>query len=198
MQTSVAATTAGVNVATAVCGNIRQHGGYPPAVDSLLDRMEQVLSRRGFSAREWARRSGLAEQHVSTILMRLRKNPDANIGLPTVEALANGANVSAAWLASGSGSPDGFDAPPPDDHAHPPAPPSDGYDDPRFNALPNWPELLAGARRAAPSTPAWVWDGVARSRPMMTTVPTVRMVVAAAKLVEEYGTPPAGAVRGKR
>ena len=164
---------------------------------TLAERLRWVLDHQHapngdpWTPKALSRAAGLGESHVGQIASGTVTDPRGT----TLEKIARAAGVSHAWLASGAGVPVESER---DDHAHPPAPPSDGYDDPRFNALPNWPELLAGARRAAPSTPEWVWDGVARSRPMMTTVPTVRMVVAAAKLVEEYGTPPAGAVRGRR
>ena len=109
MTTLVAATTPVVNIIAATSDNDRCWVRYDPGVSTLLQRIEEILATQGISARELARRSELAEQHVSTSIARLRKNPAAAIALPTLEAMARGAKVSSAWLITGAGTPNASD-----------------------------------------------------------------------------------------
>ena len=89
--------------------NVRCWSGYAAVVSTLLERLEHLLALRAVSARELARRSNLAEQHVSTIITRLRKNPQTNVGLPTLQAIARGGGVSLNWLLTGAGTPESAD-----------------------------------------------------------------------------------------
>lgn len=76
---------------------------------SLLERMQYVLEMHpGWSARDWARASGLKEEsHVTTTMRRLREKPDATVSTKTLAALARGGGVSAEWLSTGRGTPTG-------------------------------------------------------------------------------------------
>lgn len=73
----------------------------------LAERLEQVLEWKGWSAREWARLAGLAEEtHVTQIIRRFRRSPDsATVDASTLAALARAANVSLDWLWFGRGLP---------------------------------------------------------------------------------------------
>ena len=153
---------------------------------SVRDRVLEVLQRTGWSQRELSRRAGLAGSHVSTILTSLGDN----VRTDTLRAIARAAGVSEAWMVTGEGVPDIGAASTPDDHAHPPAPAADGYQDPRFNALPNWSTLLAAAQRKAPDVPAWAWAALAEARPMLTTAPTVGMIVDLGRFVVDHMPPP--------
>lgn len=74
----------------------------------LLERIEFVLESKNWSAREWAKRAKLSEQsHVSTIMRRLREDPEADVSIKVVGKLADAADVSLDWLALGRGTPSG-------------------------------------------------------------------------------------------
>ena len=109
MTTIVDAAPNVVNDLAIDCNNVRCWSGYAAVVSTLLERLEHLLALRAVSARELARRSNLAEQHVSTIITRLRKNPQTNVGLPTLQAIARGGGVSLNWLLTGAGTPESAD-----------------------------------------------------------------------------------------
>jgi transcriptional regulator with XRE-family HTH domain len=161
---------------------------------TLAERLRWVLDHQHapngdpWTPKALSRAAGLGESHVGQIASGTVTDPRGT----TLEKIARAAGVSHAWLASGAGVPVESER---DDHAHPPAPPSDGYDEPRFGALPNWPQLLAGARRKAPDVAEWAWALLPTARPMATSVPTVEMVAEAVRFIERFGTPPAGAVK---
>lgn len=70
---------------------------------SMLARIEQVLTARGWSRREWSRQAGLTEEsHLAGIMRRLRAG-DAGMSTTTLAALATAANVSLDWLVFGRG-----------------------------------------------------------------------------------------------
>lgn len=70
----------------------------------LLDRILTVLEDNGWSETEWSRRAGLKEAtHVSTLIRRLRGNPNATLDAQTAAKLADAANVSLDWLLLGRG-----------------------------------------------------------------------------------------------
>ena len=69
---------------------------------SLLKRMREVLSERGWDESEWAIEAGLRERtHVSTILRRLEAKPESSVDMKTLIALADAAGVTLDWLATG-------------------------------------------------------------------------------------------------
>ena len=76
-------------------------------METVGARIESILERQGISARELSRRAGLGETQVGMVIARYRKNPNAEVTLVTLQAIARAANVSPAWLLTGDGSPDG-------------------------------------------------------------------------------------------
>jgi len=76
-------------------------------VKTLAERMRWVMSAKGWTEREWARKAQLKEMsNVNKLLRRAEENPlripgDAN----TFAALAKAAKVSLDWLALGRGTP---------------------------------------------------------------------------------------------
>jgi transcriptional regulator with XRE-family HTH domain len=103
------------------------------AGQGLRERILWILNANRLTARELSRRSGLSETALSAALKALKKDPQG-IVLRTVEAIAHGAAVSLAWLASGVGSPypsEPADAKPPSSSGAPsPASPDDQEDPP--------------------------------------------------------------------
>lgn len=133
--------------------------------------------------RELSRRSGLRENHVGTILTRLRKNPGADIERETLAAIASGGLVSVHWLATGQGPrrvDDGTGAP------------ADAGDvaAPRFENVANWPALRATAKAIDPGIEDWALDMVAQSNPLLTAPLTAGMVADLAKVVMKHVPPP--------
>lgn len=86
--------------------------------------METVLKLRGWSGREWARRAELAEEsHVTTLMRRMREQPDRLAGdVETYTKLAAAAGVSLDWLLLGRGVPGAPAAIVPDDARYPTRP----------------------------------------------------------------------------
>ena len=168
-------------------------------METLAARIEAVLARLGVSARELSRRAGLHETQVSLVLSRLKKNPDSEVSVPTMRAIARGAGVSEAWLLTGRGSPDDRD-----DHVQP-APPDEvdvagrrpvAQDAartarPLFEHLPDWPELLAGARQIAQDRgrdiPEWAWGALAKSSGLLTGPLSPSAVFDLAKTYADHG-----------
>lgn len=107
--------------------------GYRRGVSSVGDRIEQLLKSKDISARELARRSGLGETQVSVLVTRFRKNPHTHVTIETLRAIAQGANVSLAWLTTGEGSPDS------DDTARTPSTTEDP--EPIMANVPGWAEV---------------------------------------------------------
>jgi len=139
---------------------------------SLKERIEFILKREGISQRELSRRSALTEVHVGQILRRLAQDPDAPVETTTIAAIARGGKVSRAWLLSGRGSPDDHD-----EHESPaPSTAPDYIVRPQFQNLPEWAELLARAKALEPELPAWVWELMARTSPILSAPPTPVMV----------------------
>lgn len=60
---------------------------------------------------ELSRRSGLRHNHVSTIITRLRKDPERDIERDTLIKIAHGGGVSLRWLSTGEGDPNEMDIP---------------------------------------------------------------------------------------
>ena len=79
---------------------------------TLASRMQWILANRArddgsaWDAKALSLASGLGPSHVGQIARGTTKNPQ----LETIQAIAAKARVSAAWLATGAGSPDSLDA----------------------------------------------------------------------------------------
>lgn len=72
-------------------------------MSSLAERIQLILDTHGWSQRELSRRIGLAGPQVGMMLKRLKTKPDADIAAKTLGKIAEVANVSLVWLASGEG-----------------------------------------------------------------------------------------------
>ena len=72
----------------------------------LKNRTNRALPGEDWNQRQWSLRAGLAGQHLSTILSRLRRKPKTTLEVTTIQALAEAADVPFAWLANGEGGPD--------------------------------------------------------------------------------------------
>lgn len=84
-------------------------GGPIVRAVGLRERMLQVLDWKHWSDRQWAREAKLSEEtHVTQIIRRLTKNPDAGVDARTLEKLAIAAKVSLDWLVLGHGTPEIF------------------------------------------------------------------------------------------
>lgn len=71
-------------------------------METVGDRIEIARRRLGISAREVARRAGLGETQVATIVRRYRGNPNAEVALPTIVQLARALDVTLDWLVLGA------------------------------------------------------------------------------------------------
>jgi len=83
-----------------------------PLVATIGDRLEEILKLRGWSQRQLGREAGIAEQHIGILIARFAKDPEAEIELSTLRAIARAARVDLSWLIEGRGAPEG-DAPAP-------------------------------------------------------------------------------------
>lgn len=72
---------------------------------TLRDRLQWILDNRRVSARELSRRAGLAEPHVA-LIMRRAASRDIRLAQLTLVSIAQAADVSLTWLATGRGDPD--------------------------------------------------------------------------------------------
>jgi len=70
---------------------------------SLLERIDQILQQRRWKQTDWSCAAGLKPNHLSVIVHRLRRQPDAGIDAHTAVALAKAAGVTAEWLTTGEG-----------------------------------------------------------------------------------------------
>lgn len=150
--------------------------GILPAVQTLAQRIQWILTELRISQRELSRRAGLAEVHVGQILRRLENNHDAQVEVGTLNAIADAARVSRAWLISGSGTPS--DQPPPEPG------------EPRFGDLPQWSRLAQQARTLDPSLPDWVLTVVATWHTQPDVPPNAALVADLGRLALKYYTPP--------
>lgn len=180
MTTLVAATAYTVNGLAEWASQHQPLPLYPLAVETLADRLEAARERAGISQRELSRRAGLADSQYGVTLARLRKNPNSEVSVPVVKSLARGLGVSEAWLLTGQGSPSSLDA----DSQAPALEDVDAAGRrsvavdaarthrPLLENLPDWPELLAGARQIAADRgreiPEWAWTALGQSGGLLT------------------------------
>lgn len=155
-------------------------------METVAQRVRWVLQRTGWSQRELARRAGLSGSHISLIVTRLGED----VRPQTLKAIAVAAGVSEHWLLTGDGEPQ------PVVHIEPSTGPASDEVDwravPSFDRLPNWPQLMDGARGMRPNHPDYVWQHLGQSRPLLTARPTPGMVAELADVLLKYGEPPAG------
>lgn len=129
-----------------------------------------------WSAKQLSLVAGLSQSHVGQIA---RGDVD-NVDTETLEAIAKAAGVSPAWLVLGTGDPT------PDHTSEVPT----GPGDPRFADLAAWPALRDAAAQLRPTAPQWVWEQLARARPLLPGAVSVGQVVDLADIVLRYGSPP--------
>lgn len=112
MTAKVVATASAVNASTAGLADYDCQRWHAVAVTTIGDRIEEAREARGWSQRELARQSGMAEAAVGVIVTRFKKNPNADIELGTLKAIAAAAGVNLLWMIEGVGprdvAPDGY------------------------------------------------------------------------------------------
>lgn len=154
---------------------------YPSCVATVADRIREVLARTGWSQRELSRRAGLSPAAIGWIL----SHPDRTTELDTIRKIASGAGVSQSWLATGRGSfDDEAQEHPPDDidaaGRRPVAQDATRTSRPVFENLPDWAELLAGARamqaERGREIPDWAFTAVATSSALLTAPPSAATI----------------------
>lgn len=168
-------------------------------METLANRLEWARERLGVSGREVARRAGMHESQYGVTLKRLRDNPDGEVSVPVMKSLARALNVSESWLITGRGSPDDRDdaaqAPPPEDvdiaGRRPVSSGAARSHRPLLENLPDWPELLAGARQIAADRgreiPDWAWTTLGKSGGLLTGPLTAAAVFDLAKTYADHG-----------
>lgn len=161
---------------------------YSVPMETLADRITQILEKRSWSRRELARKAGLAETHVSLILKKFQEDPNASIEDKTIRAIAHAAGVSAAWLQYGSGDP-GW---PDDEPAPAPEVPVTDQVPPAYEQIPGYHAMEAQARVIEPSNPEWAYGQFRRANPLRdASVPlSAASIAAMVKVIATYGTPP--------
>ncbi len=164
-----------------------------PVAGSLADRLKAVLSARRWTPYEWSQKADLSDSTVANIISR-----NSGARLASIEALARAAGVSYEWLARGVG-PSGLDeaiqAPAPEDvdmaGRRPVATDASRSHRPLLENLPDWPELLAGARQIAADRgreiPDWAWVSLSKSGALLTGPLTAAAVFDLAKTYADHG-----------
>ena len=160
------------------------HPAKIPGMTGLRERLVSLVERAGGSQRELSRRAGLTEVHVGQIIRRLEKDPVARIEQTTLDAIARGAGVSAAWLSHGVGTPDSTDASPPAPEDHRPV----------LRNLAGYADAERLAREEHPDWPEWVWEETARASTFDAPVATLALVEDIARLVRRHKSPAGPAV----
>ncbi len=139
------------------------------------------------------------ESQYGVTLKRLRENPDGEVSVPVMKALARALGVSESWLITGRGTPDDRDetaqAPAPEDvdvaGQRPVATDAARTHRPLLENLPDWPELLAGAKQIAADRgreiPDWAWATLAKSGGLLTGPLTSAAVFDLGKTYADHG-----------
>ena len=180
MANEIVATIEKVNAGAIVPAS---HWDYPCGVaPPIVQRLELLLKRTGWSQRELSRRAGLGETHVNLIIRSATKDPESTVELRTLAAIATAAGVSLAWLATGEGSPDADD-----DTRGPSA--SESHVPHHSNAV-GWEDAQREAARRHPNIPAWAWEQAGRSAPAhLRSIVTPDQVVKLARMALELADP---------
>lgn len=156
--------------------------------ETIADRITQILAKRSWSRRELARQAGLAETHVGLILKKFQEDPGASLEAKTIQAIAQAAGVSAAWLQYGAGDP-GW----PDDEPQPvlEVPVSDQVP-PTYEQIPGYLAMEKQARFVDPNLPEWAYLQFRRANPLRdASVPlSAASIAALVRVIATYGTPP--------
>jgi hypothetical protein len=84
----------------------------------LVKRIEWILKHRGFNPTNLAKEAGLTDNHVWTLVNRLKSDAESgnagdkakrgtSVTTDTIDAIARAGRVSFEWLATGRGAPEG-------------------------------------------------------------------------------------------
>lgn len=167
-----------------------------PHTPTIADRIREILDARGWSAAELGRRAGLTSPtHVSVILARGGSRTSGD----TLAKIAAAAGVRTQWLLTGEGARDESDdvsqAPAPDEidvaGRRPVAQDAARTSRPTFENLPDWPELIAGARamqaERGREIPEWAFAAVATSSALLTAPPSAATIYDLARVYADHG-----------
>lgn len=159
----------------------------------LWERVKLACDRSGRSMRSLSEAIGRDPKYVQKLIERAATRPDA----VAMAALARETGVAEGWLVYGRGSPDGSpddrddaaQAPAPEDvdaaGRRPVATDASRSHRPLLENLPDWPELLAGARQIATDRgreiPDWAWVSLSKSGALLTGPLTAAAVFDLAK-----------------
>lgn len=119
------------------------HGAQSPRKGlggEISARLRGLLLKREMSARFLSKAAGLADAHLSILMRRLDQNPDAEVEVGTLIALADAAKVSFAWLVTGRNDAQGE----------------------RLCDLPDWGRYVDFIEENHKSVPRWALDDVGR------------------------------------
>ncbi len=159
-----------------VCVNVRAGHAERPCDRSLPVTLEQriryALKRSGLSARALSMKANLSHGYLASVFLAFGKETEPSFGTGSLRAIARAAGVSSNWLLTGHGSPDD----PEGVESEAPSIAPEYVAVQRFDGLPEWPELLTRAKALQPEIPAWVWEFIAGSRPLLSAMPTPAMV----------------------
>lgn len=165
-------------------------------METIGDRIAEILKKKDWSRRELARRADLAETHVSLILRKFTDDPTASLEEKTIRAIAQAAGVSAAWLQYGSGDP-GW----PDDEPLPVLDvPINDQAPPAYEQIPGYYAMEEQARLIEPKNPEWAYQQFRRANPLRDAGVSLSgaSIAAMVKVIATYGTPPADAQKIRR
>lgn len=165
---------------------------YTGRMRTLPERIRWILETRHLSQSALSLKAGLSRSHVDGIIEKFEANPDAEVQLNTLKAIARAGEVSWKWLVTGIGSPtdlDDVDLAPTDTLARGSSPDLKVLRaPPRWCDLSNWTDLVVEAVKSLPDMEEWVWKKVAKEYPPDGAPITVETVVKAAKYIK--GTVP--------
>jgi transcriptional regulator with XRE-family HTH domain len=167
---------------------------------ALVDRLQRVLELRNLSAHELSKSAGLSSSQVRQWIDRRseRVSPDV------LRRVAEAAHVSARWLLTGEGSPDGDDdasswtsgdadatQATPASTAHEPRAP-EPLPPGCLGDSPTYPARKWTARRLAPDVPdEWAWDDLATVDTLFLgeREPSPQVLADLVRLIQKHGKP---------
>lgn len=143
-------------------------------VDSLIERVQELMELRGWTAYELAHKAGLSDSLISNWIRRGVKRPDPE----AVRKLAAAAGVRVEWLRDGEGPRDlaAFDEARAPEH---------------MGARENFEGCLVVARIRRPQYGDYLWETIANGDPLMVAPMTPGLLTALADaLVDHIPAPP--------
>lgn len=76
---------------------------YVPPMSTLAERIEALVAKSGLSKRQFSIKAGLGETHISTILRRLKEDPESTVEMATLEAIAKAGGIPVIELVDNTG-----------------------------------------------------------------------------------------------